>query len=218
MTTWATRLSDIRDELQETTAGFWSDAALLRYGNRAYQRIIRRLRVEKTSTLTLVVGTEAYSLPTDFYLARRVELQTQAGSTTSWQEVRALSLDHRRPGDPLQTATLTAIPTDYYIFADQIHFVPQPDQAYSGTLYYYRDATSLTLTTSPLVYPKGINTEKFDEVFDWYVCAMALRKRQDPAYTTYLGDYAAGLNDLVADSEKRGQAKPLIVSDDWESE
>lgn len=215
MTTWADRRTAIRDELQEVTPGFWSQAELLRYAHRGYQRMIRALRVEKTSTLTMVVGQEAYDLPADFYLVRRVELQTVAGSAEHWQQVQPINLDLRRPGDPLQTATLTAFPTGYYLFGGKIRFVPAPDKAYSGTLYYYRSATALVDDVDELVYPTGIDTERFDEALDWYVCAMALRKRQDPAYTTYLGDHAAALNQLIADADEEGQSTPLMVRDDW---
>lgn len=218
MTTWTQRRSDIRDELQETTAGFWSQAELLKWANRAYRRIYRAMKVDATSSLTLASGTESYSLPSDFYLARRVEIQTLAGSSTSWTALQAISLDLRRPADPLATATLTAQPTGFYIFNNKLYFAPIPDAAYSGTLYYFKYPTALVNDNDSLVYPEGIDSDRFDEAIDWYVIGQALRKRQDPAYTTYLGDFQALLNQLSADAAERGSAEPLLVRDDWASE
>lgn len=216
MTTWATRRTDIRSELQEATPGFWTQAELLVWGNRVYKRMYRRLRVEKSSTLSLTAGTEGVNLPSDFYLARRVELQSQVGSNENWYEVRPVSIDFRRPGDPVNA--LTGPPHYYYVSDGKIRFVPIPDQAYTGTLYYFARPTALSADGDALVYPDGVDAEVFDEVFDQYVIAQALRKRQDPAYTTYLGDHAAGLNALIADAERRGQSAPQMVIDDWASE
>lgn len=215
MTTWTTRRADIRDELQETTAGFWSQAELLRYAMRGYNRLHAALKVEETATLTLVAGTEHYALPADFYLARRVEIQQVAGSSTAWIKLNPLALDHRRPSDPLVTATLTAQPEGFFVFENRLYFVPIPDAAYSGTLYYYKYPAALVNDSDPLVYPEGIDSVRFDEAFDWYVIAMALRKRQDPAYTTYLADFAALIQVLEGVAAERGASTPLLVSDDW---
>lgn len=217
MATITATLAQVRAEIQESTAGFWSDAEITNWLNEAYSELLVALSVETTSTLTLVAGTESYSLPTDFRLARRVEIQTTVGSATNWIEILPYTLDLRRPGDPVNPVTLTSTPTGYYIYANKISFVPIPDGAYSGTLYYYQGATVLTGGQSP-TYPEGIQAIRFDRALFLYACAQALRKRQDPAYTTYGNDYNSAVAALVKESLDRGSYAPLMVKDDWFSE
>lgn len=218
MSTWATIRSGIRTELQEASAGFWSDAELLKWGNKAYSNLIKALRVEGTSTLTLAAGTESYTLPTDFYLARRVEIQSTAGSVTNWINVLPYSLDLRRPGDPTVPTLITGVPSGYYIFGNKIYFVPIPDSAYSGTLYYFKNATPLAADGDSPAYPEGVIATDFDDTIELFVCARALRKRSDASYTTYAGDYNSALAALTGDATDRGDAAPLQVRDDWMSE
>lgn len=215
MTALSTVRTDIRTELQEPTAGFWTDAELTKWINRSYMDLIRACKVEATSTLTLANGTESYSLPSDFYMGRRVELQSTAGSATNWFEVQPYDLNLRRPGDPLSSATFTSTPVGWYIFNNKIYFVPVPDLAYSGTLYYYKNATPLVADGDSFVYPEGVLADTFDPAVLYFAVGMALRKRQDSAYTTYLGDYAAARGEIIRDAGDRGMETPLIVHDDW---
>lgn len=215
MATRATIRTAARTELQEATAGFWSDAELNTWFDEANADITVATKQEATATLTTVSGTESYSLPADFYLARRVELQFIAGSPSNWFEVIPYSLDLRRPGDPLNTATLTSTPIGYYIFNNKIYFVPIPDQAYSGTLYYFKNATQSTQDSDTPSYPEGIAQQRIDTAIRLYICAQALRKRQDSAYTTYAQDYNNVLGGVARDALERGSSAPLQVHDDW---
>ena len=217
MATIAATLAQVRAEIQEPTAGFWSDAEITNWLNEAYSELLVALKVETTAALTLVARTESYAHPADFYIARRVELQTTAGSPTNWIEVQPYNLDLRRPGDPTNPLTLTGVPFGYYIYGGKIVFVPIPDSAYSGTLYYYQNATVLTGGQSPS-YPEGIQAIRFDRALFLYACAQALRKRQDGAYTTYGNDFNSAVAALTRDALERGSNAPLQVHDDWMSD
>lgn len=215
MATRGTIVTNARTELQETTPGFWTNAELQNWADEAHADLVAATRQEASSTLTLVAQTESYALPADFYLVRRVELQSVAGSATNWQELQPLGLNYRQPADPTNTLNLASVPYGYYIFGGKIYFVPVPDQAYSGTLYYYKNATPFASDSDTPSYPEGVPAFRFDRLLVLYICAMALRKRQDTAYTTYLADYNAGRADMVRDALNRGSSAPLIVADDW---
>lgn len=215
MSTRLTIETRIRTELQESTAGFWTNAELEAWMDEANADIVRATKQESTATITCVAATESYALPADFYLARRVELQSTAGSATNWFQVLPYSIDLRRPGDPINTATLTGSPTGFYIFNNKLYFVPIPDQAYSGTLYYYKNATAFTGDSDSPSYPEGASVARVDRAILLYTCAMALRKRQDGAYITYASDYNSLLTAIIADAAERGNDAPLQVFDDW---
>lgn len=216
MTTLATNRTAARAELQETSPGFWSNADIDGWINLIYAEIFQALRVEATATLSLTANVDNVTLPTDFYLARRVEIQTIAGST-NWAEIRPSSVDLRSPVDPVNP-TLTGVPTGYYVYGNKIIFVPVPNAAYSATLYYYKNATALVADGDSIVYPEGVSTVKFDDAILLGVCGRALRKRQDGSYTTYAGDFNSALSALKSDALDRGVSTPLVVRDDWSNE
>lgn len=214
----ATRLTietAARTELQEATAGFWAATELHGWYDEAHAEIVARTKQEATSQATLVNGTESYSLPADFYMARRVEVQMTAGSNTSWTQVQPYNLDLRRPGDPLNPTLLTGVPSGYYIFANRIYFIPLPDSAYVSTMYYYKNATASTSDSDTPSYPEGIAQVRVDGAIKLYIVAQALRKRQDQSYTTYANDYNAAVDKMASDAGERGSATPPMAISDW---
>jgi len=215
MATRLTIVTNARTELQESTAGFWADTELQRWYDDANSEITTSTKQEATASSVLVSGTEAYALPADFYLARRVELQSTAGSASNWFNVLPYPLDLRRPGDPINTTNLTSTPVGFFIFAGDIYFVPIPDQAYSSTLYYFKNAVISSSDSDTPSYPEGIAQQRVDTAIKLFICAMALRKRQDSAYITYSGDYNIALAGIVKDALDRGSTAPLQVLDDW---
>lgn len=218
MSTRLTLRTNVRTELQETTPGFWQDSELNGWLDEAHAEIVAATRQDAISSFTLAANTESYALPADFFLARRVEIQTSPGSVSSWIEVKPYSLDLRRPGDPLNTTTQASTPVGYYILDGKLYFVPVPDQAYSADLYYFKNATPFTSDTDTPSYPEGIPAARVDNVLTDYVVAKALTKRQDPAYTVYAGRYDAGLLALSIEAQRRGMATSDQVVDDWLSD
>jgi len=208
-------ITTVRLELQEATPGFWVNSELNTWADEAHADLVAATKQETKITITMAAQTESYALPADFYLARRVEMQTTAGSSTNWRELQPLGVNFRQPSDPVNSATTASAPYGYYIFGGSIYFIPIPDSAYSGTLYYLKNATPFTSDTDTPSYPEGIPAFRFDRLITLYVCALALRKRQDPAYSTYLSDYNGGRADMIREALNRGVSAPLIVSDDW---
>lgn len=216
----ATRLTietNARTELQEATPGFWTAAELHRWYDDANSEITVATKQEATATVVTVAGIESYSVPTDFYLARRIEIQSVAGSATNWINLLPYSLDLRRPGDPLNSVTLTSTPSGFYVFNNRVYFIPVPDSAYTSTLYYFKNAAQSTQDSDTPSYPEGIAQQRVDTAIFLYICAQALRKRQDSAYTTYSSDYNAALAGITRDALDRGGTASLQVYDDWMS-
>ncbi len=72
MATVADLLTSIRYQLHDTQSNKWTGAELIDYVNRGYRLIRTRLvqirsdLVRTLSTVTLVAGTESYTIPTGF--------------------------------------------------------------------------------------------------------------------------------------------------------
>jgi hypothetical protein len=207
-----------RTELQELTAGFWAATELHSWFDEANAEITSKTKQEATATITMVAGTESYSLPTDFFLARRVELQTTPGSASNWMFLQPLAIDFRDPGDLLDTTTQTGTPYGWYIFGTKIYFTPIPNGAYSGTLFYVKNAVASTSDSDTPSYPNGIAQVRVDNAIKKYIVASALLKRQDPTYAIYAGGYTADVSAIESDAAKRGSATPPIVVNDWWAE
>src|SRR5687767_1383532 len=109
----------IRDELNDNAATkLWTDALLSDYINQAIRAYSRELPKQATSTITVVAGTVAYNLPSDFDRAVRVEQPD----------------DYIRIHDPQERSAWS-----YRIWASQIILDPEPTQAgstYNITLDY----------------------------------------------------------------------------------
>src|SRR3990167_4433232 len=113
--TMSTLRTAVRDNLDEASAGFFSEAQLLRYLNRAKNRVWREVRklkedfflIQRTSTdgaLTIlgesstasafatVAGTRNYTLPPDF-----VEMKIIEVTTAGYEYVRFQHSDLARP-------------------------------------------------------------------------------------------------------------------------
>src|SRR5436853_6244386 len=73
MTTRTTLRTTIRTELNDSGGTtLWSDAVLNEFINQAIRSYSRELPKQATATITVVAGTDAYSLPSDFVKAIRV--------------------------------------------------------------------------------------------------------------------------------------------------
>lgn len=207
----------VRSELQEPTEGFWSDADLNTWLNEANAEIVKTVRAEASSSFTTTANQEWITLPTDFFLMRRVEMQTTPGSSSGWFVVEPISVDLRQEGDPL-SPYLPGVPAGWYVLGGKLYFVPAPSLAFSGTLYYFKNATPMTADGDTPFYPEGQVAETVDPLLQDYVVAKAFTRRQDPAYTIYAGRYNSGLAALTKDAVDRGNANSNVVINDWNAE
>lgn len=195
--------ANVRTEILEPTAGFWTDSEINRFINEACDDLTEAARVEAgPQSITLVAGTDNYALAADFGRTRYVERETNVGSGL-YTPLRPAELADRR--------SEKAIPTAYFIYAGRIYIVPTPDAAYGLRVWYYAAATTLALDTDTPTFPA-----RFHRLAELFAVAQCKRKQNDPAYTTYIADYASGRADMVAKLAMRSQANGfMVVRDDW---
>ena len=159
-----------QDLLTDPSNRIWTTTNVLRELNRSYSTLQSDMRwflpsQEKTTTVTLIAGTQEYSLPSNY----------QSTISLSWD----YPLKQIQKEDVI---TATGTPTSYYIYAWSLWVYPTPTQAQTLTLLYeasqpdiadWQDSTTPTicdmaikyLTASSLLKQKA----KFDmaQIFEW---------------------------------------------------
>lgn len=184
--TRATLITEIRDNLNESTAHQWTDDNLRRWINQGMREITRRtLSEEDTESIATVAGQEEYTLPTDLVMINRVEYFESA---TDW----VYSLEAREfnamdtVGWAAHQMTDGNRPFVYTVWGyapnAKLIVFPKPDIT-SATLkvYYYKFATELTISSgtdsSNLDIPEG-----WTDLISDYCEYKALRMKRDPRW------------------------------------
>ena len=205
MSTLVTIRTNVRTEIQEPTAAFWTDSEINRFINEACDDLVEAARVEVgPSTITAVAGTESYALPVDFGRTRFVERETNVGSGL-YTPLRAAELADRR--------SEKSIPSGYFIFNGNIYLTPTPDNAYKIRVWYYAAHVTLVNDSDTPTFPA-----RFHRLAELFTVGQCKRKASDPAYSTYISDYSVGRSDMLLKLAMRSQAQGFeVVRDDWAS-
>lgn len=208
MTTLAAMETEVRDEINEATAGFWTSAEIKRWLNRGNRDLTRayRLAADSAQSITTADGTEFYALASDFGAPAKVEI-VDTSDSTSWASLRRIHPKERIDGK--------GEPAGYYIKGARIYLSPIPDGVYTVRVWYYRDAPTLTSSSDEPIIP----SEFHDLIVDFAI-ARAKQKDDDPAYQTYDERYEKGKREMVEQrmSEEEGADQPTVVEyvdDDW---
>lgn len=193
MSTLTQLITQVRDEISEPTAGFWSDAEITRWLNRANYDLADAAGVESSasSTITTADGTETYSLPSDFSLVEIVEL---VDSTNSYQftMLSPMAVEERIEDK--------GSPSGYYVRNGSLYVVPRPDGVYTLRLWYYRAGVTLVNDSDTPIIPA-----RFHDLIALFAIGEAKRKADDSAYSTYRSDYIAGRAGMIEYLRKKGQ-------------
>lgn len=193
MSTLAQLITAVRDEVSEPTAGFWSDAEITRWINRANYDLAAVAGIESATsgTITTIDGTESYTTPTGFGLVEQVEWVDPNNSDT-FLLLTPMAVENRVDGK--------GQPTGFFILGDLLFLTPKPDAAYTLRVWFYKAGVTLTLTTDTPIIPS-----RYHDLLTLFAVSQAKRKADDPAYTTYLSDYISGRNGMVAYLRQKGQ-------------
>lgn len=161
----ATMLTVVRDHLDETSAGYWSDAEITRAVVRNFRQLWARIIAirddwfKSTTPATLSIladGTLKYALPADFFRAASIRTTTSGKEFIRWE--------WRSCKDPIFIAgqrgdiTNTDPSVIYYDIegVSSIVISPVPRQALAAALEYYTiptdPATAFTLPDPCLRY------------------------------------------------------------------
>ena len=134
-------VTEIRLELGDNSSNNWSDDEIITYINEAYRyfynmaSMITPQILSKTATLTLLQGTNAISLPSDYW--GLISLIIPDGGGTPLLSVNQTDMEY---------PSTTGIPTQYYISSNAIVFNTIADKDYNVVFNYIPDVSVLTST------------------------------------------------------------------------
>lgn len=150
--TVATMLLLVRDNLDESAAGYWTDAEITRKIVRRFRELWSRIIVLRDdwfkssvpATVTLVAGTLKYALPADFFRVCTIRTTTTGKADTRWQwmsckDPRFVDMQ-RSDGNYIDPSVI------YYDIegVNNIVVSPYPQSALTASLEYY------TIPTDPV--------------------------------------------------------------------
>jgi len=94
-------ISDVRLELMETSAAFWSDTELLTYLNRGELDFANRVRgLESVATVSTVAGQAEYPLPSNWLSCVAVFYNDRQNDTDSWRRLDVTDLQELSMQNP----------------------------------------------------------------------------------------------------------------------
>lgn len=177
-----TLITDIRRELVEISASYWTDAELLRHINRAELDFVNRTRIlEDTATLSLAQGRLDYSLPSNWLSARAVFLKivNQQDGTFRWKRLYPTNLEKNSQQSPNFYNTETSnqgTPTRYWIWGRALWLDRAPDAEHATTLLLFYKSKPIALTS----VTSSINLDdSLSEAITAYVLWKAWAKEQE---------------------------------------
>ena len=144
MSTWTEMLSQVRAELEESSASIWTDASLLRWLNDAAQDFARKtVNLEDEQYATSTVGQESYDLP-----EYTIDVSSVYFSTNEDSLLRLTMKDYTRASQDDDTGD----PVMYAIHNNALWLNPVPDTA--STIRFFRTyyPTPITLETETVPY------------------------------------------------------------------
>lgn len=159
--------TQVRSYLDETTAADWTDAELNRLINQRYHRVYSAV-VEvyedykiTTSFASLVADQQEYTLPTDLFKLRRVEINYDTDNTNSTFQkatpVTSLDAIRTRLAETNISSSFLRNPT-YYITGTSIGFLPIPTTSETNGIKYWYIPTlsdlSADASTIDIPYPE----------------------------------------------------------------
>lgn len=175
-------IADVRSELVEANAGFWTDTELLALANRAEKDFAQKTRcVEGKAYLSTVQGQQDYLLPNNFLSA--IEGFFNTPNTTTgvpvWQHLTIVSLDKESQlnqnfasSDP----SLQGAPTRCFIWTRSLYFDPTPNvTASSNVLLFFKAKPIKMASTSSSINIDDSLSEAIHEFVMW----KALKKDQE---------------------------------------
>jgi hypothetical protein len=169
--------------------------------NEAVHRVARRAKLRttrKTFSPTLVAGTGAYSLPSDFVRLLSLRNTTDAADL---QEVDVDDIDNMPAG--------SSKPSIFAQDGQQLVLYPTPDRAYALTLRYEGNLSFVndTDTTDTVGFP-----DDYADLLVTYARSRLFRAEDDfEAAGQYMGEFNAGVAELKGDLQLLTRGRPKQV-------
>lgn len=144
-------MSDVRSEIIEPNATFFSDARMLFLINRAQNDYVRRTRVLQSFAFTSTVqGQNAYPLPADWLGSEKVFFNNVFGNIPNWRPLNPISLEKLGQENPnfLSTdPTTQGFPSKCYVIGKTLYIFPTPMQSGSNDLFLFYESKPTQLLT-----------------------------------------------------------------------
>jgi len=146
-------ISDVRNELLEPVAGFWTDAELLNWINRAEKDFANRVRgFEGVATLSTVQGQVNYPLPANWLSAVAMFIKkVNDDLTVSWLPLTPTDLQEMslyRPSFLNSTTNDQGTPARYFIWQNELYLDPIPDTTGDGNVKMFFKSKPVPLATT----------------------------------------------------------------------
>lgn len=196
--TLETAITNVRYLVDEPRPAYWSNTELTSYINEGCKDAARRAETKQTTVLiTIIVGTQNYTMPTDAYRIHKVEYLPTDSTLNYTLEYRGLmemdqiwGINKTWPGSyPLfytlwkRPPTLTAV----------IYPIPQtPGKLH---VYYYGKIVTAITTDDDIDILAGYE----DMIYD-YAAYRALRKDGNPMWKTHESVYESKLMMMIEHS------------------
>lgn len=176
-----TILTDVRRELIESTAAYWSDAELLRHLNRGELDFSNKTHIlEDTAQLSLIQGRLDYPLPANWLSAKAVFFKiVNTDGTFRWKRLYPTNLEKNAQQQPNFMNTTDAnqgTPQRYWVWNRSLWLDKAPDALNSTylLLFYKSKPIALTAATQQINLDDSLSEALFE-----YIMWKALRKEQE---------------------------------------
>lgn len=203
----------IRDRLDETVAGSWTDAQLRRWINEGARDMARRTRhLKDTTTIATVAGTGEYTVDADvleveqaYYApgdARQVPLIPRAweGMNAVWGQYR-----DQQGGDPAMFTTWGFSPNL------KLRLFPVPgSSSKTVTLYVSRLPTDLATDGSASATAVDFPDAWIDALYD-FATYQALFKDRDPRWSEAKQMYEQRVDEMTVNGEYMNVAMEMVA-------
>lgn len=179
--TGADLISDVRKDLLEPVAGFWTDAELLTWINRAEMDMSNRVRgFDRIATVSTVAGRPEYPLPSNWIAAKAIFYNNpQSDGTENWNRLSPTSLEklsQEHPNFLANNVNTRDIPARYWIWDRNMYVHPIPKDTGSGNIkmFFKGKPIPLQATTDSLNIDDSLN-----DVIKHYVLWHAWKKEKE---------------------------------------
>ncbi len=149
-------IDNVRSELLEASAAFWTDGELLRWLNDGERDFVNKVRgIDKISTVNTVAGRATYPLPASFLSSKAVFYNDiLEDNTDQWRRLDPTTLEKLAQENPdfmSDDESKRDVPRVYTIFANELHVVPVPkDSGKQIKMFHKGKAVPLTALSQSL--------------------------------------------------------------------
>jgi len=155
-------------------------------------------------SFTTSLGTNDYSLPSDFYKMKGLDVNIQGNN---WFSVRPFNFNERNRNQDLTWGLLLGPSIRYRLMGSKIKFSPAPDSSYNARLWYVPKAAVLTA-----------DTDQYDDLNQYaeYVivdAAIKMLQKEESDVSVLMAQKQALKKRLEEMADNRDAGQPETISD-----